>query len=55
MKLSGQVDPSLFGVAAFEVHHNGRNNELGKWTKKEKLNFYFKAVITLCGLVLRPN
>lgn len=46
---------SIFVVAAFEVHHNGRSDELGQWTKKEKLNFYFKAVITLCVLVLRLN
>lgn len=46
MKLSLQLDSSLFGATAFEVHHNGRNNELGQWTKKEKLNSYFKAVVT---------
>lgn len=46
MKLSVQLDPFLFGVAALEVHHNRRNNEPGQWTKKEKMNFYFKAVKT---------
>lgn len=46
MKLSVPLNPSLFGVAVFEEHHNGRSDELGQWTKKEKLNFYFKVVIT---------
>lgn len=53
MKLSLQLDTSLF--EAFEVHHNGRNNDLGQWTKKEKMKFDFKAVITLHGLVLGLN
>lgn len=34
----------------------GEIMNLGQWTKKEKLNFYFKVVIiTWCGLVLRLN